>query len=716
MWATIHLMSVLFSSVFLLLLLFLFKQYLDSCVVGASLIDEAGPDSEDEETVQDEPANKSKQGTFQVVGTTSAKSEEQKSSFIAAEYTVSKECRPEELFHHLMESDVIIYNITEHAHEIDEASWAVSALHKEIEAFSGPKMFILISTVMTWALSKPVDPDDPEIPFTEEDYRSRKAHPNFKDHITLEKLVVKLGKTNPSRFSTYVVASGLQYGMEEQVFHFFFKTSWQGEVPRVPVFGEGSNIIPAIHIKDLASVVQNIIDHKPKPQYFLAVDDSKNTMEDITRAIALFGPGKIQKVPKEDVYLTQDLTQTDIDSLFVDLRMEAVFLKENFNLRWVCENGIVENAERVTEEYKLARGLLPVRICVLGPPAVGKSTVADKICKHYKLHHVKLKETIAETLTNLEAYVRAEEDIDDENDESLAEAQEFLETLKENMEQNEGRLDDQHIIRIMRDKLMSKPCRNQGFVLDGFPKTYEQAKELFSADDDDDGMEDVRSKIPPHHKKLIPEFVFSLDATDALLKKRVLNLPESVVEGTSYSQDKFLHRLVSFREKNSEDETVLNYFDELEILTEHIEITSDDDLEYLLVMEKVIKSVGKPRNYGPSSEEVEQEERRQAEIRLRELAARQAEMECKEAEETAQRTQRWEEWSQRLEEAKRQEDELLEAQSVPMRHYLMRDVMPTLTQGLIECCRIRPEDPVDFLAEYLLKNNPQAEKDAGTSA
>lgn len=32
----------------------------------------------------------------------------------------------------------------------------------------------------------------------------------------------------------------------------------------------------------------------------------------------------------------------------------------------------------------------------------------------------------------------------------------------------------------MKDKLKSKPCTNQGFVLDGFPKTYEQAKELFS--------------------------------------------------------------------------------------------------------------------------------------------------------------------------------------------------------------------------------------------
>lgn len=37
--------------------------------------------------------------------------------------------------------------------------------------------------------------DDPEIPFTEDDYRRRKPHPNFKEHVSAEKTVMKLGKT-----------------------------------------------------------------------------------------------------------------------------------------------------------------------------------------------------------------------------------------------------------------------------------------------------------------------------------------------------------------------------------------------------------------------------------------------------------------------------------------------------------------------------------------
>ncbi|XP_064783846.1 adenylate kinase 7 [Oncorhynchus masou masou] len=678
-------------------------KFLSACVVGASLVETDETEVEEgEERLSKDDHPKVKDGTFQIVGTIANKNE-RRPSYVLDEYFQLKR---EELLERLMECGIIIYNITEDADQMDEASWAISALHAEMARFSQPKMFILISTVMTWALSKPVDADDPEIPFTEEDYRRRRAHPNFKEHINVEKLVVKMGKTKSSLLSTYVVASGVQYGMGEQVFHFFFKTSWLGDLPKVPIFGEGTNVIPTIHINDLAGVIQNVIDHKPKPHYLVAVDDSKTTIDDIVKTIAdVVGPGKTKRVPKEDAFLTRDLRQMDIDALFVNLRIEAVYLKESFNIHWVCESGLIDNIDRVVEEYKQTRGLLPIRVFIMGPPAVGKSTVAERICKHYKLHHIRLKETITETLAHLESIIRMEDGETEAED--SATSSELLETLKENMDQNGGRLDDQYVIRIMRDKLKSKLCRNQGFVLDSFPKTYEQAKDLFYADDDE--PEDTRSKIPPFNKKIIPEFVFSLDSSDAFLKNRVLNLPESLVEGTSYSQEQFLRRLARFRESNVEDETVLNYFEELDIHPEHIEITSSDDQEYLVVTERIIKSVGKPKNYGPTSQELEEEERRSADRRLRTEAQKRADTERRETEEAQQRAARWEEWSKCLEEVKKQEHDLLEVQAVPLRNYLMKNVMPTLTQGLIECCKTRPQDPVDFLAEYLFKSNPQVE-------
>ena len=59
---------------------------------------------------------------------------------------------------------------------------------------------------------------------------------------------------------------------------------------------------------------------------------------------------------------------------------------------------------------------------------------------------------------------------------------------------------------------------------------------------------------------------------------------------------------------------------------------------------------------------------------------------------------------------KQQESELLEVRSIPLRNYLMANVIPTLTEGLIEVCKVKPEDPVDYIAEYLFKNNPQEEE------
>ena len=57
--------------------------------------------------------------------------------------------------------------------------------------------------------------------------------------------------------------------------------------------------------------------------------------------------------------------------------------------------------------------------------------------------------------------------------------------------------------------------------------------------------------------------------------------------------------------------------------------------------------------------------------------------------------------------------ELLEVRSIPLRNYLMQNVIPTLTEGLIEVCKLKPEDPVDYLAEWLFKNNPIEEELSG---
>jgi adenylate kinase len=52
---------------------------------------------------------------------------------------------------------------------------------------------------------------------------------------------------------------------------------------------------------------------------------------------------------------------------------------------------------------------------------------------------------------------------------------------------------------------------------------------------------------------------------------------------------------------------------------------------------------------------------------------------------------------QQDEDAKNAEVDILIPKVIPMRNYLMRAVMPTLIEGLIDCVKHRPENGIDNL-------------------
>ena len=88
---------------------------------------------------------------------------------------------------------------------------------------------------------------------------------------------------------------------------------------------------------------------------------------------------------------------------------------------------------------------------------------------------------------------------------------------------------------------------------------------MVSADDEEEAEESSGA----YDKAIMPEHVFVLEAPDEFLKQRVMNLPESVVAGTHNTEENLLRRMAEYRANNTEDDTVLNYFDELEIHPDH---------------------------------------------------------------------------------------------------------------------------------------------------
>uniref|UniRef100_A0A183TIB5 Nucleoside-diphosphate kinase n=1 Tax=Schistocephalus solidus TaxID=70667 RepID=A0A183TIB5_SCHSO len=312
--------------------------------------------------------------------------------------------------------------------------------------------------------------------------------------------------------------------------------------------------------------------------------------------------------------------------LTVNLSLESAFAHDNFHFKWACDGGFVENIKTMVKEFKLARGLIPVRMCILGPPMSGKSTLASKLAEIYGLPHIRLKDVIDETIAELERKVASsreeggtpESEKQEDEDEAAEEEEvedpaEQLEEIKESMQEHKGRLTNDILCRFLKKKLNSKPCQNQGFILDGFPKTKSQAVALFSSGDDEEeeaeeeggeegggaGGETAKKDEPPPEevatqleearaererempdlssepltlmpfplptqlpKSILPDCVIFLQATDRFLLDRALRLPEEEVVGTHNNEEGFLRRLLLFRAHHAGSEVAAVLADE----------------------------------------------------------------------------------------------------------------------------------------------------------
>ncbi|KAJ1343669.1 hypothetical protein BSLG_001744 [Batrachochytrium salamandrivorans] len=535
----------------------------------------------------------------------------------------------------LISSDVIIYDITKN---LEEASWAIEMISEKADTFVKPKTFIAVSSIMTWTRTK-VESDDGEGAIPEDEYRRRKPHPNWKDHLALEKKIIKLGKK--SNLKAYVVVAGLIYHAGDSIFHSLLKlksnvsvngqSAWHNE-PYLPCFGDGSNFIPTIHLDDLISIIIELVETSPETRYLVAIDESKNTLYDITKAISeSMGSGIVKKLEKENAFLNTSLSQADYDMLTVNLKIESSYVKEMLT-EWKYESGLIDALPTLIQEFKDARGLWPLKIVMLGPPASGKSTIAQKIVEHYKLHLIDADQVVKEAMDRLERRISGVSGAEEKDDDVEMDI-EVLNEIKEAVKANNGEYPTHHVINFVKEVLQSMRCPNG-----------------------DDTKDDKGLSID---ELIAPEFVFIIEANDQFVKQRIMRLPEAVVSGTKNSEEALLKRLEEYRKINTDETTVLNYFDEQEIHP----ITLAAKTEALAAQNRLL---------------------------------------C-EKEETSRREKALAEWNMKLDEVRKQEQEVLEAQSLPLRNYLMKYVMPTLTAGLIEVAKIRPEDPIDCLAEFLFK-------------
>ena len=145
------------------------------------------------------------------------------------------------------------------------------------------------------------------------------------------------------------------------------------------------------------------------------------------------------------------------------------------------------------------------------------------------------------------------------------------------------------------------------------------------------------------------DIVIKLYAHDEFLCKRIMNLPEKLVQDTHNTEDGLTRRLTEYHTSNNEEESVANVFEE-EYEIDVIKIGADIVEEDKSLLHKNIVNMIKtsqmkdPRNYGLTQDEKDMLKKIQIEERSTKEREEKEERERRAAEETLERVKKQSEW------------------------------------------------------------------------
>lgn len=252
-----------------------------------------------------------------------------------------------------------------------------------------------------------------------------------------------------------MICCGLTYGLAEEDLHFLFKKAWFNE-PNLPLIAPGKNIVPLIHINDLAGIIIYLMQNgPPQSKYMLGVEQTFISQKKIVKAIAkVIGSDRVNPVSKTEAFLIPGLTQKYYDRITLNLKMEPSYIVNDLGYTFKSDLNFAENINRIAQEYKDARKLRPIRILLHGPPAVGKTMIAKQLCEHYNLHYISVKslieDSIAELQSNIE-YVNEQikiKKMKEEEEEEEKEEEEEEDDEEEDLETQLGDLTSKYFLLI----------------------------------------------------------------------------------------------------------------------------------------------------------------------------------------------------------------------------------------------------------------------------
>lgn len=542
----------------------------------------------------------------------------------------------------------------------DDPTTALSAFAR-FEAASTNIKIILISTLMTWALTQSSSP------LTGDDFRKRRPHPAYQKQYETELHATKLCRENPN-VDVYVLSCGIPYGDGEDMLFPFMKFAWSRKfnesvklkeaAKNLPLIGDGENIVPMIHVRDLASLLISTLKGQMIDRFVMAVDKGNNKLREIIEAIAKsLSDGQIQEFSADQSLMIPWLSEQIIEYMTANISAVNELLGR---VTMSNPNGFVSSIAEITEEFLNLRKIQPLRVLVCGPPLSGKSFLASRISYRYSLPLITVDSIVSEAKKNENNYYAS-----------------FAQQLQ-------GEISPNLLLDLLKWKLQDIPCKNQGFILDGIPSNADFAEALWA--------ESTNS----------PQIFIELEADDEFLRDRAKQDP-SMMLGIG-NTDEFETRLNQYRSTNSFDENHLFFALEtknMRAMTFNVEKMS------ATVVSESMKFIGRPHNFGkPASLILKDSEEMTRQKRIQQERMMKLENELREAE-NAKKREKELAISEQLAKVEQEETRLLAKFSKPQREWLVTHVAPTLADGLCFLIQEMPDDPIQLLGCFIGTTLPQ---------